>query len=770
MEFLKTSPCWLIFFFTLVQSYHAAISCPPSTPVKLNTFCHHSQVSVPFPFECDATPVNYCHNAENLLQPNNSTKVYLDGNRFFDGDLIGNCWNDSTTTYSQSGHWQIKLDTIQNIYAVLVRTLGPARNQSSSLRVSLTRHVSSNRSETTRCHDFNYRDGYHTFYCYHPDEALTTSYRPGFDAKFVDIVGEVYIDETCDFTNIVKLYSYPVRVCGIPEAHHNQTIEPYANYYLIGQQVTYRCSDDVHTLIGQPDRVCQHNGLWSGNTPMCVLVRKFQPQTQLIHRMGNTELYWPADRLSNATRLDEMEMITYGFEAEYCINRTLLEYHSGTELSVYTTSVNGTRHIWAANGTFGKYSNKQYFVPRVPFVCCSNVTIQRHQDLATRAIFKRSEFIYQIEADGYRHREFYCLRPHLFPNMKFSIKPNHTIENGVTVTIECSKGFHQQNADPAEILCENGMWKGRFPICERKHCPQPIKRSHSSWNYENKGLKFNQVRYKCDHGFELQGRNAATCIDGRWTTPSPTCKVTFCPSVVMPPNLFCMLNRKNEFYDATGNGTVFHHGISLVCYCQFGFRAIGNRTVRCDNQEWTSELPQCQKILCGSPPFLIPSGANNSIIQQRHWEIGLHNFTCPDELVIKDYNDQTSLELICQENGEWGETEVFECVNQTKGLECYVISGIVMGVILGLALITVSVVFGKRLMRKADKTKKINESRRNLTIVEDDYNQSYISYSEEMDEGPCIALIDGYMTKPFYSTYDTKLIESSESEIDVETF
>lgn len=144
--------------------------------------------------------------------------------------------------------------------------------------------------------------------------------------------------------------------------------------------------------------------------------------------MGNTELYWPADRLSNATRLDEMEMITYGFEAEYCINRTLLEYHSGelisliylfiskkligalelstgTELSVYTTSVNGTRHIWAANGTFGKYSNKQYFVPRVPFVCCLNVTIQRHQDLATRAIFKRSEFIYQIEADGYRREQ-----------------------------------------------------------------------------------------------------------------------------------------------------------------------------------------------------------------------------------------------------------------------------------------------------------------------------------------------------------------------------
>lgn len=70
----------------------------------------------------------------------------------------------------------------------------------------------------------------------------------------------------------VKLFSYiQVRVCGIPEAHHNQTIEPYSNYYLISQQVTYRCSDDAYTLIGRPDRVCQHNGLWSGNTPICVL-------------------------------------------------------------------------------------------------------------------------------------------------------------------------------------------------------------------------------------------------------------------------------------------------------------------------------------------------------------------------------------------------------------------------------------------------------------------------------------------------------------------
>ena len=61
------------------------------------------------------------------------------------------------------------------------------------------------------------------------------------------------------------------------------------------------------------------------------------------------------------------------------------------------------------------------------------------------------------------------------------------------------------------------------------------------------------------------------------------------------------------------------------------------------------------------------------------------------------YDDQTSMELICQENGEWGGTEVFECVHQGNNeLEGYAIASIVIGGILGLILISVSAVCGKR--------------------------------------------------------------------------
>jgi hypothetical protein len=55
------------------------------------------------------------------------------------------------------------------------------------------------------------------------------------------------------------------------------------------------------------------------------------------------------------------------------------------------------------------------------------------------------------------------------------------------------------------------------------------------------------------------------------------------------------------------------------------------------------------------------------------------------------------MELICQENGEWGGTEVFECVHQGNNeLEGYAIAGIVIGGILGLILISVSAVCVKR--------------------------------------------------------------------------
>lgn len=68
------------------------------------------------------------------------------------------------------------------------------------------------------------------------------------------------------------------------------------------------------------------------------LVNNVQPQTQFVRFMENAEFYWPAKSLAKATRIDENEMITYGFETEYCLKYILLEYHSGKLLDIENNS------------------------------------------------------------------------------------------------------------------------------------------------------------------------------------------------------------------------------------------------------------------------------------------------------------------------------------------------------------------------------------------------------------------------------------------------
>ena len=91
----------------------------------------------------------------------------------------------------------------------------------------------------------------------------------------------------------------------------------------------------------------------------------------------------------------------------FLLSRSTLELSERTNIKLYTTSIDGTRHFWAANGSFGEYASKQYHFSNAykKFVCAHNVTIQRYKDLPLRNIYKRLEFLYELQIAGYR-REF----------------------------------------------------------------------------------------------------------------------------------------------------------------------------------------------------------------------------------------------------------------------------------------------------------------------------------------------------------------------------
>ena len=59
------------------------------------------------------------------------------------------------------------------------------------------------------------------------------------------------------------------------------------------------------------------------------LVEIFEPKTR--HLKENSSVYYSATSMANATRIEENTIITFGFDAEYCINNIFIEYHSGKE-------------------------------------------------------------------------------------------------------------------------------------------------------------------------------------------------------------------------------------------------------------------------------------------------------------------------------------------------------------------------------------------------------------------------------------------------------
>ncbi|CAB1326517.1 unnamed protein product [Coregonus sp. 'balchen'] len=59
-----------------------------------------------------------------------------------------------------------------------------------------------------------------------------------------------------------------VMTCPNPSHLRNGDVSPVQSQYVVGDQTTYGCYDG-YTFAGSASRVCQSNGRWSGDTPIC---------------------------------------------------------------------------------------------------------------------------------------------------------------------------------------------------------------------------------------------------------------------------------------------------------------------------------------------------------------------------------------------------------------------------------------------------------------------------------------------------------------------
>lgn len=68
--------------------------------------------------------------------------------------------------------------------------------------------------------------------------------------------------------------------CGVPD-HHESTIFDYTGT-TPGHVTLYACAEGYSNLVGDDQRSCQSNYVWSGRAPTCSPIRMFRENVSLF--------------------------------------------------------------------------------------------------------------------------------------------------------------------------------------------------------------------------------------------------------------------------------------------------------------------------------------------------------------------------------------------------------------------------------------------------------------------------------------------------------
>ncbi|XP_039605784.1 sushi, von Willebrand factor type A, EGF and pentraxin domain-containing protein 1-like, partial [Polypterus senegalus] len=221
---------------------------------------------------------------------------------------------------------------------------------------------------------------------------------------------------------------------------------------------------------------------------------------------------------------------------------------------------------------------------------------------------------------------------------------------GNTITFECNHGYRINGSRTVTCGSEN-QWSP-LPTCQRIICANVPnlengrKKSEHSPPYSFK----NTIYFTCEGGYRLIGSHFITCNENdEWSSELPTCKRIVCPDVKDLEN-----GKKTPRHDSP---YYFNDVISFAC--DAGYRMAGRQTITCnENEEWSSELPTCERIIC--PDVVVKNGNKISGHGAPYYINDNLNFICNIGYTMMGSNTIT-----CQEDGHWSSEPpscmVFSC-------------------------------------------------------------------------------------------------------------
>ncbi|XP_071959656.1 CUB and sushi domain-containing protein 3-like isoform X4 [Antedon mediterranea] len=172
----------------------------------------------------------------------------------------------------------------------------------------------------------------------------------------------------------------------------------------------------------------------------------------------------------------------------------------------------------------------------------------------------------------------------LAPSCHENCDPIDTFENGVVVgawyhqesyTFSCNAGYSLHGR--SQVFCIDGQYSTSFPACYRD-CESSI--SIVNGQYTGSFTHGGSITFTCDVGYTLVGETTITCENGQYSSSYAECKA----------NCESSISIINGQY--TGS---FTHGGSITFTCDVGYTLVGERTITCDNGQYSSSYAECRE-------------------------------------------------------------------------------------------------------------------------------------------------------------------------------
>ena len=394
--------------------------------------------------------------------------------------------------------------------------------------------------------------------------------------------------------------------CTNPEDIDYGVMEPQGVNFTYGTAVTYTCETD-YKINGTMTLECTESGMWSREYPSCVAKECALPES-----------------IENGYAYTETAALTVGSIAQYTC-------HQGYDIDGNATRVCLQNESWSSTPPTCRP------VKCVPPPVIAHGTFINDVGVYNTTVLYKCRNHYQLLGDSL----LTCNENQTWSGAVPYCTPKNCSDLG---TISYGRVVYDSRkvGDEAEYLCHDGYrligdirreclpdltWSGNEPECEFITCTSPPKVEFSRYIGMTPFRPGQVIKYTCDTGYEIQGKDTRTCrIDGSWTGPTPKCV-----------SITCMVPKEitNSQIKVNDNS----YGSTIEYVCDQGYEITGTPKRTCsEDKDWTGSEPTCGKALCPPPdttPFGIIVGESHEVGAKVSYEcsegynlIGLKTLTC----------------------------------------------------------------------------------------------------------------------------------------------